>query len=350
MTSPINPSTDELPKDESPLEESEHLRHRAGLLDLSKRDRICLLGDDRHRFLNGQVTNNIRDLSPGAGCYTLITNKKGIIQGDATVSCLDDELILDLEPGHGDLLTRRLESFIVADDVEIVDVAEHFGLFSIQGPLAENTLSKASFIQPGNLPTTKYSITQVCQDTNGEVYVTNNSRTGSIGYDIYVANSRTDSVKAELTELASQQGGGLCGRASLETLRLEAGIPRYPIDMEPSILAPELGIENETISYSKGCYIGQEVINRIKSIGKVKRQLTGLIFESDKPINGLPIEVGSKQVGRGLSSSFSAAFGKNLGLGLLQTTAAIPGNQVTVKTESGEISATVSSLPFTSKA
>ena len=319
---------------------------RVGLLNLSTRDRICLLGDDRHRFLNGQVTNNIRDLTPGQGCYTLITNKKGIIEGDATVFCLEDELILDLEPAHGEPLSKRLESFIVADDVEIANVAEHFSLFSIQGPLAETTLSQASFIEPDKLPAINYAMTQVCHDPNGDVYVAKNSRTGTMGYDLYVATGLFEGIKTELEQLTSEQGGGVCGSASLETLRIEAGIPRYPIDMAPSILAPELGIEGDTISYSKGCYIGQEVINRIKSIGKVKRKLTGLIFDSEKPINGLPIEQDSKQIGRGLSSTYSAKFGKNIGLGFLQTTAASPGNQVKIKQENEEVTALVASLPF----
>ncbi|MBT5708203.1 MAG: hypothetical protein HOI66_17970, partial [Verrucomicrobia bacterium] len=170
--------------------EADHLRSRVGLIDLSNRDRLCLLGEDRHRFLNGQITNNIRDLRPGFGCYSLTVNNKGIIQGDCTVYSLADEILLDLEPNHGEALATHLNGFIVSDDVEIVDVAPHFGLISIQGPLALLVLENAPFIQASNLPTKSYSITQVSLEGESEIYAANHPRGGRTGYDLFISSDR----------------------------------------------------------------------------------------------------------------------------------------------------------------
>src|SRR5256714_11049844 len=109
---------------------------QAGLLDLSFRGRICLTGADRVRFLHGQVTNDIKALESGTGCYAALTNAKGRMQADLNIYPLTDEVLLDFEPGLTPLVSERLEKYIVADDVQIVDVGRSYGLLSIQGPRA----------------------------------------------------------------------------------------------------------------------------------------------------------------------------------------------------------------------
>ena len=335
------------------ITEADHLRQRVGLVDLSHRDRYCLLGDDRHRFLNGQVTNNIRDLQPGNGCYALSVSNKGIIQGDCNVYALPDEILLDLEPGEGASFVQRLEAFIVADDVEIVDVTAHFGLLTLQGPLALSLLEKATELISPPFPMEEYGIAKVSGNAEGEIYVTKHDRTGRSGYDLYVAIERLSSVKQALLGLARNMSGDICQPESLETLRIEAGIPRFPDDMQPSVLAPELRMEESSISYSKGCYIGQEVINRIKSIGKVNRELVGLTFEGAASIQSLPtdlVDQDKKRVGRLTSCQFSVPLGKNLGLALVKTSHSSPGTELFI--DKGQDSepdrGKVSSLPFQS--
>jgi len=110
------------------------LRETAGIFDLSFRSRICLLGADRQKFLNGQVTNNIKDLMPGEGCYAALITAKGKMQSDLRVFRLAEEILLDFEPGLTQLVTERLEKYVIADDVQIIDVAAHYGLLSVQGP------------------------------------------------------------------------------------------------------------------------------------------------------------------------------------------------------------------------
>jgi len=331
--------------------EAAHLRSRVGLIDLSNRDRLCLLGEDRHRFLNGQITNNIRDLRPGFGCYSLTVNNKGIIQGDCTVYSLADEILLDVEPNQGEALATHLSGYIVSDDVEIVDVAPHFGLISIQGPLALRVLENAPFIEASKLPTDPYSIAQVSLDGETEIYAANHPRIGITGYDLFIPTDRLKELRTALALLVRGQGGDLCGSESLETLRIEAGIPRFPIDMKPSVLAPELRQEERTISYSKGCYVGQEVINRIKSIGKVKRELVGITFDTSKPLDdfsGKLLYHQEKRVGFVTSVTFSEPAGQYIGLAIVKTIASEAGNRLIIADEtlSDPTEATVTTLPF----
>src|SRR5216117_865205 len=124
-----------------PLAENAALRGAAGLLDLSFRSRLCLTGADRQKFLNGQVTNNVKDLKVGEGCYAALVNAKGRIQSDLNIYVLENEILLDFEPGYGAAVAQRLEKFIIADDVQAVDVAPHYGLLSVQGPKSVEALT-----------------------------------------------------------------------------------------------------------------------------------------------------------------------------------------------------------------
>ena len=125
-----------------PLAEHAALRACAGVLDLSFRGRLCLTGADRVRFLNGQVTNNVKDLRPGEGCYAALVNAKGRLESDLNIYCLPDELLLDFEPGYRAPITARFEKFVIADDVQVVDASPHYGLLSVQGPRSGDVIMR----------------------------------------------------------------------------------------------------------------------------------------------------------------------------------------------------------------
>lgn len=325
--------------------EADHLRRRAGLLNLSHRDRLCVVGKDRIRFLNGQLTNNIRDLSIGSGCYALAVNRKGIVEGEARVFCLDKEILLELETGQGTTMSERLNRFLIADEVEVFDVRESFKLLSVQGPLSHSAISFLNFPKE-TLPFTNFDIRLISQKS-GEVYVARHSRTGTVGYDFFIDKALFGEWKTMLKDAVMKVNGGLCGEVSLETLRIENGIPRYPNEMTPSVLAPELGGEDRFISYKKGCYIGQEVINRIKSIGKLNRRLAGLMFEknADEVFEKYEYEKAEnekyevfenevfengKGVGRVTSLTFSEPLGRVIGLAMLKMRSSQIGKKLEV--------------------
>ena len=148
----------------------------AGVLDLSFRCRICLTGADRARFLHGQVTNDVKKLGAGQGCYSALTTAKGKIQSDLNIFALLDELLLDFEPGLTALVTQRLEKFIVADDVQIVDVTPHYGLFSVQGPKAEAVIRALTMFN--EIPPQALDSAKVSDATLGDIYLMNHARLG----------------------------------------------------------------------------------------------------------------------------------------------------------------------------
>src|SRR5258708_20574434 len=167
------------------LAEYKALRESAGILDLSFRSRICLVGADRARFLHGQVTNDVKKLRIGEGCYAAITTAKGKMESDLNIFELADELLLDFEPGLTGKIAVRLEKFIVADDVQIVDAAPHYGLLSVQGPKAADVVVTLGLIGRDALPRVQAdrqvnpTIVKIADVTLGEIYLANHTRLDS---------------------------------------------------------------------------------------------------------------------------------------------------------------------------
>ena len=307
--------------------------HSAGVIDLSFRSRICLTGADRVRFLHGQITNDVKRLRVGEGCYAALVTAKGKMQSDLNVYALENELLLDFEPALTASLSQRLEKYIVADDVQIVDIAPHYGLLSIQGPKADSVVCSLGIV--GELPAKPLQSVKLADATLGEIYLANQSRLGSIGFDLFVPTNSLGAVADKLIAAVTQIDGRACGWRAFETARIEAGIPRFGVDMDETNLPLECGIEERAISYNKGCYIGQEVINRIHSIGHVNRELRALRFADDLkslPTKGDKLFHENKEVGYVTSGVNSSVSGKNIGLGYLRREAAQIGRTISLQT------------------
>ena len=319
------------------------LRESASLLDLSSRSRLCVTGADRARFLNGQVTNDVNALKPGQGCYAALVSAKGKMQSDLTIYCLEDELLLDFEPGLAGSVSERLEKYVIADDVQIVDVAGLYGLLTIQGPRSAEAARAAGF----DAPAAPLSWTV----TESQIYCTNNARGTAAGCDLFVPAGEVPAVLSRLRDAAAAVGGGEGSAEALELARIEAGIPRFGIDMDETNLAPETGIEARAISYKKGCYIGQEVISRIRAFGQVAKSLRGLRLSDDLsqlPSRGEKLFREGREVGYITSAARSFALGANLALGYVRREHNEPGVQLKVGSAESPVSAIVSALPFTS--
>ena len=361
------------------LAENATLRQSAGVLDLSFRSRICLTGADRVRFLHGQVTNDVKKLRVGEGCYAAIVTNKGKMESDLNIFCLQDELLLDFEPGLTEKISQRLEKFIVADDVQIVDVAPHYGLLSVQGPKAEDVVHAIGLIGRDALPRVQAdrqigpTITKISDATLGEIYlvsharldqsrsrgneahlkVGNKSETPHVvsynsGFDLFIPNNSLGAVADKLIAAAKQIGGRACGWQAFETARIEAGIPRFGVDMDETNIPLECGIENRAVSYNKGCYIGQEVINRIHSFGHVNKELRGLRLANDLkslPQRGDKLFHNGKEIGYATSAVKSPEFG-NIALGYVRREANQIGTELTLRTATGESSVKIAALPF----
>jgi len=341
------------------------LRKNAGVFDLSFRGRICLVGNDRARFLHGQVTNDVKKLAVGSGCYAALTTAKGRMESDLNIFCLPDELLLDFEPGLTPKISQRLEKFIIADDVQIVDAAPHYGLLSVQGPEAEAVVRAIGLFT--EIPAKPFDSAKISDATLGEIYLANQPRLGlrrhvaafesadmsthsivETGFDLFVPNHSLAAIADKLIAATKQIGGRVCGWQAFETARIEAGIPRFGVDMDETNLPLECGIENRAVSYNKGCYIGQEVINRIHSVGHVTKELRGLRLAGD--LQSLPqkhdkLFRDGKETGYVTSAVKSPVLNANIALGYIRREAGQIGAELTLRTATGESPAKIVELP-----
>ncbi|MFT5191391.1 MAG: folate-binding protein YgfZ [Verrucomicrobiales bacterium] len=229
-----------------------------GWTRLSHRCRFLLTGADRVRYLNGQVTNQVEHLVEGESRYAVITNHKGQLEGDLYISSQDEPegLYLDADASIQEFIHTRLDRYIIADDVELNDVTDAWRGMHLLGIEAES-------LAP-SLPS--------------DVQVIRTNRVGIEGLDLWCPESIKDSVILEdLTELHLKELDDL----ALQWLRISQGISQWGHELTPGLLPPEARIESRAIDYQKGCYIGQEIISRIKSVGKVNRRLVLLALEPD---------------------------------------------------------------------
>lgn len=352
--------------------EHDALRETAGVIDLSFRSRICLVGADRARFLHGQVTNDVKKLRAGEGCYSAITTAKGKMESDLNIFNLPDELLLDFEPGLAEKISTRLEKFIVADDVQIVDASPHYGLLSVQGPKAAEVVRALDLF--AELPAKHFSSVKMSDATLGEIYLVNHARLAAerrlparhddkkenfqtavleagapTGFDLFVPNNSLGAVADKLIAAAKQLGGRAVGWTALEIARIEAGIPRFGADMDETNIPLECGIESRAIVYNKGCYIGQEVINRIHSVGHVNKELRGLRLTDDLKalsIRGDKLFHDGKEVGYVTSAAKSPTLNMNIALGYVRREVNQIGNELMLRTAAGESAVKVVALPF----
>lgn len=325
--------------------QAEHrtLWESAGVLDLSFRGRLCLAGADRARFLHGQVTNDVKGLRAGEGCYAALITAKGKMQSDLNIYSLQDELLLDFEPDLTASVSERLEKYVIADDVQIVDVAPHYGLLSVQGPKAEAIIRASDF--GSELPDKPFSFVK----TANETYLMNQPRLATNGFDLFIPVASVAAVRDKLIQAARSAGGRACGLEAFEIARIEAGIPRFGVDMDETTNPLEAGLETRAISFNKGCYIGQEVISRIKTYSEVAKALRGLKLADDLktlPAKGDKLFHDGKEAGFITSATASPKLKTNIALGYVKRDMNQLGTELILRTAEGESRAQIAELPF----
>ena len=336
------------------------LHASAGVIDLSFRSRLCLVGADRARFLHGQVTNDVKKLRAGEGCYAAITTAKGKMESDLNIFCLADELLLDFEPGLTGKISARLEKYLVSDDVQIVDAAPHYGLLSVQGPKSADVIRALNLFP--EIPANEFGSVKISDPTLGEIYLANHARlffgapnsdsasrgnknqnadleigAPPAGFDLFIPNNSLGAVADKLIAAAKNFGGRACGWAAFETTRIENGIPRFGADMDENNLPQECGLDTRAVSFNKGCYLGQEVINRIHSFGHVNKELRRLRLADDLPalpVRGEKLFRDGKEAGYITSAVKSPMFTAILALGYVRREANQIGGELILQTAS----------------
>lgn len=334
-----------------PRAEHAALRSASGVVDLSFRGRLCLLGADRVRLLNGQVTNDVKTLAAGRGCHAAFCSPKGRLVADAYIYALPQELLLDFEPGLTARLVERLEHHIVAEDVQVVDVAPHYGLLTVQGPRAAEVVAQLELFAA--LPTTELAFASASDATLGELYLMNRPRAGFPGFDLFVPTDALGAVFDKLVAATRSVGGRAAGFTALEWARFEAGIPRLGREMDEANLPPEAGLDRDAISYTKGCYTGQETIARLRTYGSVTKALRGLRLPDELPAlpkKGDKLFRDGREVGQVVSALRSPTSGRNLALAYVRKEHFAVGSRLECRLSGpaivDNITAEVVALPF----
>lgn len=324
-------------------EEYTALGHEAGLLDLSVQCVVELRGRDRSRFLHGMVTNDIRSLSPGQGCYAFMLSPQGRILTDMRVLCLEEalRLVVDADLVEKDLALLR--KYIIADQVEVIDRSADLAILSLQGPKAGEVIAG---LCPGTSPPEGPFEHRLIQVGNLQAGCARVRRTASGGYDLIVPEPRSVDLWNLLLQAGKPAGLRPAGLEAWNVRRLEAGIPWYGVDMDEARIPPETGLE-EAISYSKGCYIGQEVVARATFRGHVNRKLMGLLLSSREPARaGDRIFRNGREVGWVTDSAYSPGLRRTIALAYVRKEAWDPGTSVGVDSVGGRTDAEVTRYPF----
>ncbi|MCI0527466.1 MAG: aminomethyltransferase family protein [Nitrospira sp.] len=332
-------------------EEYQAVRDHVGLMDLSFRGKIQLAGPDRAQFLHGMVTQDIQGMGNGSGAYAVMLTAKGHMVADMNVYNMGDWLFLDVEPDLKNKILETLDKYLFVN-ATLTDVTDQYGLLSLQGAQSEALLS-AVLSEPVTLEAEHQHIQRCLAGV--EVSVIRTSYTGETGFELLVSQDQTRAVWNTLMEGKSKDGATPpppkpVGMAVLDILRVEAGIPRYGVDMDENNLPLEAAIEERAISYTKGCYIGQEVVARMKYRGQANRLLMGFQFQGEEvPPKGAKIWKEGKELGWVTSAVFSPGFKKPIALGYVHRNSAQPGTSVSVETAHGPLGGEVVSLPFYKK-
>jgi folate-binding protein YgfZ len=285
------------------------------MFDLSARTKLRITGADRLRYLNGQISNDLRQASAGRSIHACVLTAKGKINAEIFVSVDGDSFLLDSDAEVREALPLRLERYVIADDVMITDVTEEFALLHVTGD---------------NAPA-----------PSADVRVVESTRFGCPGVDLWVGSAQREAVLQEL-----RTRWPLCDEECAEVFRVERGIPRWGRELTEEIIPNEANLESSTIDYAKGCYIGQEVISRIKMSGQTNKRLCGLVAAGEGELQHgmrLVTEGEQKEVGWITSAVRSERLGQQIALGFLKRGFQEVGSRYLAD---GTVPVKVTALPF----
>lgn len=292
---------------------------RGLVFDLSARTKLRISGSDRVRFLNGQISNDLRKAGSDVAIRACVLNAKGKIDADVTIVADGESFLLDAEREARESLSLRLERYVIADDVQIEDVTDEFALFHVTG----STVPKPDAARVN----------------------ARSERFATAGTDLWIARDRHSATIQELSALLPT-----CDEECAEVIRIERGLPRWGRELTSEIIPTEANLEASAIDYAKGCYIGQEVISRIKMSGQTNKRLCGLLPISGELAAGMRLMSEGKDVGWITSVAQSARLGRAIALAFVKRGFQTPGTRLEAQQADARGSAAnsveVAPLPF----
>ena len=326
-----------------PHQEHHAVRQGVGIVDLSHRGRLRLTGSDRAAYLHRIISNDVEGLSVGEGNYATILTNRGKIIADMNMSVFEDSIGIETNAETTSILYQELDKYLIADDVTIEDCTESTSVVGIHGPKSAELLQDAYGFDVRDLPEYHSLVDEI--DGRCIVCVRANE-TGEVGYNLCVASESIEWLWDTILTKGRAFGAEPVGLTALNSLRIEAGIPRYGAELGDSVFPGEAELER-AISFEKGCYIGQEIVARMKYRGHPNRLLRGFEITSDTPPqSGDRLFDGDKEIGWLTSAVVSPTLGRTIGMGYIRVAFTDEGSQVKIETADSRVNATVRVLPF----
>ncbi len=311
----------------SPEAEYRIARESVAVADKNYRMHVYFEGPDRARYLNAILSNNIKDLAPGQGNASLLLNPQGHILAEVETYALVDRLLAVSHAMVRERTVATFDKFIIMDDVQLDDATDQLAALSLEGPLAAKVLR--------GLGGPELSTLGCFGHTEGQVAsipcrIIRRSPGGVTCAEFIFDRSRAAELWNALVGAAREHGGGPMGYAALNILRLEAGVPWFGYDFDDKVIPQEAALESSHLSYTKGCYTGQEIVERVRSRGHVNRRRVGLQFAgAGVPERGAKIFAGEAEAGFVTRAAFSPALGRVIGMGYIRREHNATGSKLT---------------------
>jgi folate-binding protein YgfZ len=309
----------------------------AGLIDLSSRGRLRVSGSEATMFLNGLITNDMKTLAENRWMPAAFPTVQGRLIGAVRVVRLKDAFVIDTDAESHEAVLKTVSRFTLAGDFHVKDLTSETALLSVQGKRAVEVVEKVLETSVSDLPRDGVLETNW---QNTPVTIIRATHTAEDGFDILIDSTQGAQLRQALIDADAQ----VVSPDVFEVLRIEAGIARFGHDVDETNVVTETNLD-DAVSYTKGCYVGQEIIVRIKHRGHVAKKLTGLRFQTEKRIEPGTIikSTDGKEIGKLTSTAFSPKLEATIGLGYVRYEFLNPGTTVVIEPE---IQATTAELPF----
>lgn len=332
------------------------LGERAGLVNRNHRGLLEVTGKDRQAWLHNLTTHHVKSLSPGDGNYAFVLNVKGRILFDLHIFAEKDALLLDIERSLLPAALAHFNKFIIMEDVQVRDRSSDFFQMGLSGAKAAALLAALGLETAGQLT---LSARRPMRSDTCQLSVSRTDFCGPFGVELSIPAEKAEAVYSQLTDPKRPEHAIPVGKVAVEVRRIEAGIPAAGREITDEVLPAETGQLGRAVSFNKGCYLGQEVVERMRARHVVARQLVGVVFGGEAAAPGVlfggvvaapgVVELmgeDGKAVGNVTSICHSLALNRPIGLAYVRTAASAPGTMLHVIENGARIEATVSSLPF----